>query len=154
MLSFRLQKSLRPLFSSNQENQEREKSHRPSPGCSSFQRYERSESILSRRFDYRLGNVFFAVKSPTLSFLFKSREKKMLAPPNVWLKPKETCENFRYWVNASTIVARYLWKVHHSILRKSREGKKLSPSSENSWFCVGNYATLLSWLLSLVPRLP
>ena len=37
-------KSLRPLFSSNEE---REKSVQPSSGCSSIQRYERSESIMS-----------------------------------------------------------------------------------------------------------
>ena len=129
-------KSLRPLFSSNQE---RKKSHLPPSGCSSIQRYKRSESIMSRRFEYRLWKVFAAIKKPTPSFLFKSRENKLLAPPNVWLKPTET---WKFPIFESILSQRSISvegtplnspKKYFSSIKRGR--KKLSPSSEKSWFC-------------------
>jgi hypothetical protein len=119
-------KSLRPLFSSNEES---EKSHRPSSGCSSIQRSESIESTLW------ISPVegFLRHKKPTPSILFISRDKNMLVPSNVWLKPTE---NFRYvsryWVNA-----RFLWEVHLSVHRKKplssikRGRKSCRPLSKN-----------------------
>ena len=137
MLSFRLQKSLRPLFSL----QEGEKS--------SFQRYERSWANIESTLWISSVEGFLRRK--------KIRGEKMLAPPNVCLKPMIISD---IWVDIESTLrllsldfcGRYTPKKPLSSIKRRR--KKLSPSSKKSWFCVGNYATLLSWLLSLVPRLP
>ena len=59
-------------------------------------------------------------------------------------------------ISSLKFCGRYTFQFSEKKLLPSikRGRKKLSPSSKKSWLCVGNYATLLSWLLSPVPRLP